>query len=190
MKLDSDSLKLLAEGDASVADSIIPTLYDDLRCMAARMLSRERAGHTLQPTTLVHEAYLRFVDSETLEWRGKARFMSLAGEVLRKVLVDHARTKYAAKRGGGFRQITLDDQFAIAADGAIDLIALEDALQQLEGTHPELARIIELRYFAGMDGKTTAAMLEISADTLRKRWRLARALLIQLLEGQAPPDGE
>jgi RNA polymerase sigma factor (TIGR02999 family) len=165
-------------GERSAADRLIPVVYDELRRQAARAMRREGPEHTLQTTALVHEAYLRLVDQRRVEWRNRAHFFGIAAEVMRRVLIDHARARLAAKRGGGGTRITLGDAGAVSApDVDADVLALHEALERLAGFDPDQARLVELRYFGGLSIEETAQALGVSPATVKREWVLARAWL-------------
>jgi RNA polymerase sigma factor (TIGR02999 family) len=165
-------------GERSAADRLIPVVYDELRRQAARAMRREGREHTLQATALVHEAYMRLVDQRRVEWRNRAHFFGIAAEVMRRVLIDHARARLAAKRGGGGMRITLGDASGISApDVDADVLALHEALDRLAGFDPDQARLVELRYFGGLTIEETAEALGVSAATVKREWVLARAWL-------------
>ena len=173
-----------SEGDGAALDALLPIVYAELRRQARRALRREAAGHTLQPTALVHEAYLRLVDQRPDRWQGRAHFYGVAARCMRQVLVDAARTRRAAKRGGGAHLITLSDadQLAVAsASGGEaageDVLALDEALTRLAALDPEQARLVELRYFAGLTIDDTAATLGVSPATVSREWTVARRWL-------------
>ena len=176
----TELLAAWAAGDRRAADRLLPAVYDELRRQAARAMRREPDGSTLQPTALVHEAYLRLVDQRA-PWHSRAQFFGVAAQAMRRVLVDHARARHAAKRGGGAPQITLGDAAAqqpgAAADSAADVLALHDALTRLAALDPDQARLVELRYFAGLTIEETAAALGSSPATVKREWAVARAWL-------------
>lgn len=170
-------------GDGSALDALFPIVYSELRQRAARVLDRESAGHTLQPTALVHEAYLRLVDQRNIRWEGRSQFFAVAARVMRRVLVDHARARLAGKRGSGVKHVTLLDA-RLEADGsssagvdAIDLLALDDALVRLAAFDPRKARLVELRYFAGLSIPEAAESLGVSQATVIREWSMARRWL-------------
>ena len=175
-----------AAGDESALDSLFPIVYGELRERAGRVLRREGAGHTLQPTALVHEAYLRLVGQRGAHWEGRTQFFAVAARVMRRVLVDHARARLAGKRGAGVRHLTLIDarlDVDVASarsrgDGdAIDLLALDDALERLAAFDPRKARLVELRYFAGLSIPEAAEALGVSPATVIRDWNVARRWL-------------
>ena len=172
------------EGDRAALDALLPIVYAELRRQARRALRREAAGHTLQPTALVHEAYLKLVDQRPSRWQGRAQFFGVAARCMRQVLVDAARTRRAAKRGGGAHPITLGDAEGLAIapvtggeSAGDDVLALDEALTRLAALDPDQARVVELRYFAGLTLDDTAATLGISAATVSREWTVARRWL-------------
>jgi RNA polymerase sigma factor (TIGR02999 family) len=168
-------------GDRHAGDRLLPAVYGELRRQAARAMRREPSGHTLQPTALVHEAYLRLVDQRRADWRSRAQFFGVAGQVMRRILVDHARSRRATKRGGAVRPLTLGDADAVAAappEGeGVDVLALHEALERLAALDPDQARLVELRYFAGLSIGETAEALAVSPATVKREWAVARAWL-------------
>ena len=168
-----------ARGEA--LDERTESLYRTLRDLAAASLARERAGHTLQPTALVHEAWLRLARGGTQGWGDEGQFLAAGARVLRQILVDHARRRRAAKRGGDRLRVTLDDLPARSSAEELDLLALDEALERLAEEHPRAARVVELRFFAGLGGDEAARLLGISARTVDGDWSFARAWLIRAL---------
>lgn len=179
-------------GDRAALDALLPLVYDELRRQARAALRREGAGHTLQPTALVHEAYLRLADVRSQgrpgPWRSRGEFFGIAARCMRQVLVDAARTRQAAKRGGGVHAVTLGDADAVATDpgsgeiAGVDVLALDAALERLAALDPEQARLVELRYFAGLTIADTAAALGVSAATVSREWSVARRWLRRELD--------
>jgi RNA polymerase sigma factor (TIGR02999 family) len=180
-----------SEGDTAALDALLPIVYAELRRQARRALRREAAGHTLQPTALVHEAYLKLVDQQPDRLQGRAQFFGIAARCMRQVLVDAARTRRAAKRGGGARPITLGEVeelvVAPAETAGDDVLALDEALTRLAALDPEQARLVELRYFAGMSIDDTAATLGISPATVSREWIVARRWLRRELDRNGVP---
>lgn len=175
-----DITRLLGQwqgGDQQALSELTPLVYNELRRLAKSYISRERANHTLQGTALVHEAYLRLIDQRQIEWRNRNHFFALSAELIRRILVDHARAKMAGKRGGDQVKLSLEEGMEPAAGGDVDLIALDDALQLLARTDPQQSRIVELRYFAGLKIEETAEVLDISPATVKRDWAMARAFL-------------
>lgn len=165
------------EGDAGALDRLMPLVYDQLRSLATVHLSRERQGHTLQPTAVIHETYLRMVEKTHPRWRGRPHFFAVAAQLMRRILVDHARERRAAKRGGQAIRVTLAEDDAIDESPAPDVLDLDAALVRLSGFDERKAKVIELRYFGGLTVEETARVLEVSAATVRLDARLARAWL-------------
>ena len=175
-----DVTSLLArwgQGDREALDQLTPLVYNELRRLAKAYLRRERPDHTLEGTALVHEAYLRLIDQRQVEWKSRNQFFGLAAELIRRILVDHARARVAAKRGGGSFKLSLDDAIAPPQEKDLDLVALDDALQALARTDPQQSRIVELRYFGGLTIEETAEVLDISAATIKRDWVMAKAFL-------------
>lgn len=180
----ADVTQLLADwsqGKEQAFDQLAPAVYDELRRLAARYLSRERAGHTLQPTALVHEAFLRLIDQSRVEWQNRAHFFGVAAQMIRRILVDHARAHQAAKRGAGVAHYAIDDALDAAAPRDLDLVALDDALATLATLDPQQSRVIELRFFGGLSIEETAAVLNVSPATVKREWAAARAWLYREL---------
>lgn len=171
-------------GDASAGDRLLVAIYDELHRQAARAMRREGDAHTLQPTAVVHEAYLRLVDQRRVEWRNRAHFFGVAAQMMRRVLVDHARARLADKRGGALQRVTLGDAGAAPAqDDDLDVLALHDALERLAILDPDQARLVELRYFGGLGIEDTAEALGVSPATVKREWAVARAWLRRELGG-------
>ena len=165
-------------GDQAAIERLMPLVYDELRRLAVRYLRRERANHTLQPTALINEAYLRLVDQQKVEWQGRAQFYGLAARVMRNILVDHARNHQAAKRGGQQFRVSLDvDHPAGDAKPAIEFIAVHEALERLAAIDPQKAQIVELRFFGGLSIEETAEVLDVGHATVERDWKMARAWL-------------
>jgi RNA polymerase sigma factor (TIGR02999 family) len=166
----------LQRGDAEASGQLVPLVYAELHGLAVHYMRNERGDHTLQPTALVHEAYLRLVDQRAVSWQNRSHFFGIASQAMRRILVDHARRKRASKREGGER-ITLDESVAEAPERPVDLIALDDALCKLAALDPRQARVVELRFFGGLDIEQTAESLGISPATVKRDWTFARAFL-------------
>jgi RNA polymerase sigma factor (TIGR02999 family) len=176
----SDVTELLREWNAGAPDArdrLMQMLYEPLREMADRHLIRERNGHTLQPTALVHEVYLRLADQRHVEWRDRLHFFAVAAQVMRRILVDHARRRKSEKRGGGEIPIAIDLAVELCEERDFDLIALDLALDRLAAIYPKQAKLVELRFFAGLTLDETAEALSISPATVSREWTLARAWL-------------
>jgi len=172
-----------SQGDEDAAGRLIPLVYDELRTRAAAALRPERPDHTLTPTALVHEAYLRLVDQRLPQFENRKHFYGVAARVMRQVLVDHARSRKAAKRNAGRQALPLDENLPVTDERAADLMALDDALAALAGVDPEKARLVELRYFTGLTIEDTAEMLGVSPATVKREWALARAWLHREISG-------
>ena len=170
------------EGDAAAADELMTAVYEELRQIAYGYLRQERDGHTLQPTALVHEAYLRLVDDKQVDWRSRAHFYGIAARVMRRVLVDHARTHAAAKRGAGVEALPLEAIGEIAAPGEVDYVALDGALQSLARIAPRQSEVVELKFFGGLTAQEVAEALQVSERTVKGDWRFARSWLKRELE--------
>jgi RNA polymerase sigma factor (TIGR02999 family) len=172
-------------GDESAADALVPMVYDELRRQAERAMRREGVEHTLQATALVHESYLRLIDQRRVEWRNRAHFFAIASTVMRRILVDHARARLSAKRGGGVAPVTLAGVARASDEGTddVDLLALHEALERLSILDPDQARLVELRYFGGLTIEETAEALAVSPATVKREWALARAWLRRELAG-------
>lgn len=179
----------LRGGDNAAADRLMQAVYEDLRKKAAAFLRRERPGHTLQPTALVHETYLRMIDQKRVVWQNRAHFLGVAAEMMRRILVNHARDRKAAKRGGGGTRVTLDEALARSGPRELDLIALDDALSELATLDPMQSRVVELRAFGGLSVEETAEVMAISPATVKRYWSFSRAWLAQRMAGQpAAPE--
>lgn len=165
------------EGDREAPAHLVELVYEELRAIAGQYLQRERAGHTLQATALVHEAYVRLVDQTTATWQNRAHFMGVAAQVMRRVLVDHARKHRAEKRGGTQETLVLDETADIAPQQSVDLLALDDALGDLAALDSRQSQIVELRFFGGLTNDEIAEMLDLSTRTIKREWRLAKAWL-------------
>jgi RNA polymerase sigma factor (TIGR02999 family) len=165
------------DGDQTALDDLMPLVYDQLRRIAKNYFRRERPGMTLQPTALVNEAYLRLVDQNAVKWQNRAHFYAISSTLMREILVDHFRRRRAAKRGGDWSRVSLADADQEAIRAEIDLVALDDALKTLESERPQLCRIVELRFFAGLTIDETAEALKLSHATVERSWALAKAWL-------------
>ena len=180
--MDSEASKLLLAGRL---DELVPVVYDELRQLAAAILRLERPGHSLQPTALVNEAYLRLVDATKVEWQGRAQFLALAARLMRQILVDHARAHGAEKRGGDRVRVTLsDDSEGARGPEALDVLDVDEALDELAAHDARKARVIELRFFAGLEMKEVAEVLRIGMTTAEDDWYFARAWLRRRLGGE------
>jgi len=182
----TEMLADLSSGNKAAADQLLPVIYDDLREMAERLMREERSGHTLQPTALVHEAYLRLVDQTRVEWRDRTHFFAVAATAIRRILVDHARSHLTAKRGGRRERISLEAAGdAEAPTENVDLPALDEAMARLADFDERKSRIVELRFFAGLSIEETGEVLGVSHATVERDWSLARAWLYRELRRAA-----
>ncbi|MCW5982506.1 MAG: sigma-70 family RNA polymerase sigma factor [Bryobacteraceae bacterium] len=176
----------LAERDPDAAGELMPLVYQELRRIAGYYMRDERASHTLQPTALVNEAYLRLADQTRVDWRNRAHFFGVAARLMRRILVDHARERVAAKRGGRRARIDLDQiEVGLTREGCEELLAVEEALTRLREFDPQQERIVELRYYGGLTVEETAEALRISPRTVKREWAMARAWLQAELAGEA-----
>ncbi len=164
-------------GDAHALESLLPLVYEELHRQAIRFFHRERAGHTLQPTALVNEVYLRMIDQHEVSWQNRAHFFGVAAQMMRRILVSHARSREAKKRGGGAQQITLDERVAAAPERDLNLLALDEALTKLEAIDAEKSRMVELRFFSGLSVEETAEVMGVSPRTIDRQWQTAKAWL-------------
>ncbi len=175
-----DATELLTDlcgGTERAADQLMPIVYEELHAVAEGYLRRERKSHTLQPTALVHEAYMRLVDQNRVDWQGKTHFRAIAAFAMHRVLVDHARARNREKRGGKWRRVTLYDAFLLAGKGELDPLALHDALEKMRDIDERQCKVVELRLFGGLSSAETARMLEVSPRTVERDWRMGQAWL-------------
>jgi RNA polymerase sigma-70 factor (ECF subfamily) len=172
-------------GDQAALDSLIPLVYDELHRLAHAYMRRERAGHILQTTALVNEAYLQLVDADKVKWSDRSHFFAIAARLMRRILVDSARSRYAQKREGKIRQVSLSDSVVFASKPDADLIELDDALTSLAEIDARRARVVELRFFGGMTLEETAEVLKVSADTVWHDWDLAKTWLYREMRHRA-----
>ena len=173
----------LRDGRPRALDQLLPLIYSELRVLARRRLAGQIPGQTLTATALVHEAYLKLFDRTQLGWNDRQHFFAVAAMAMRQIIVDHARRQRAGKRGGEWERIELDSRIAAPDDSVVDVIALDAALERLAALEPRLARMVELRYFAGLSVEETAEGLGVTDRTVKRDWRKARALLLQFMEG-------
>jgi RNA polymerase sigma factor (TIGR02999 family) len=176
-----------SRGNSQALDQLLPLVYQELRGIAKRQLRREREGHTLQPTALVHEAYLRLVDQRRVDWRSRAHFFGVAAQVMRRILVDDARRHHAAKRGDGIQRVSIDEALGAPGPDDISVLALDEALGRLEAIDRGLAQIVELRAFGGLTVEEAAQVLKVSASTAKREWRTAKAWLARELAAKDQP---
>jgi RNA polymerase sigma factor (TIGR02999 family) len=176
-----------SRGNQTALDRLLPLVYAELRRVAARQLRNERADHTLQPTALVHEVYLRIVDQRQVDWQNRAHFFGVAARVMRRILVDHARRHGASKRGDGVRCVSIDEAKEIATSNEMPILALDQALERLESVDADLARIVELRAFGGLTIEEAAHVLGVSPSTAKRDWRTAKSWLNRELRSEVRP---
>lgn len=172
-----------SNGNKAALDRLLPMVYAELRRLARRYMGRESPGHTLQTSALINEAYLKLIDQRNVQWQNRAHFFAVAAQVMRHILIDHARSRHYAKRGAGARRISLDDTAVLSDERAAELVALDDALTALAELDPRKSRIIELRFFGGLSIEETAEILQISPVTVTRDWRAARAWLRREMSG-------
>jgi RNA polymerase sigma-70 factor (ECF subfamily) len=176
----------LSGGDARAADALLPLVYDELRGLAEGYLRRERPDHTLQPTALVHEAYLKLVDQRRVDWQGRTHFKAVAAQAMRRVLIDHARTQGREKRGGGWRRVPMYDAFQLGGGRGLSPHELLDALERMRTIDERQARVVELRLFGGLSGEEAARILGVSVRTVERDWKMGQAWLRRELSRGAP----
>jgi RNA polymerase sigma factor (TIGR02999 family) len=173
-------LKKWSEGNQEILDKLMPLVYEELRRQASRYLRRERANHTLQTTALIHEAYLKLIDQNQVEWQNRTHFFAIAAQAMRRILVDYARERNREKRGGAAENLPLEEAaFVVSGEKSVDLVALDEALTRLAEFDERQARVVELRYFSGLSIDETADILGVSNVTVRRDWNMAKAWLHQ-----------
>jgi len=180
----TDLLRAWSDGDDVALDRLMPILEAELRRLARAYMRRERPGHTLQTTALVNEAFLKLTDARSVRWQDRAHFLGISARLMRRVLVDHARHRGYQKRGGGAERVTLHEGLVASADRAVDVVALDRALEALAKVDMRKSRTIELRFFGGLSVEETAEVLQVSPDTVKRDWRLAKLWLLRELEGE------
>jgi RNA polymerase sigma factor (TIGR02999 family) len=171
-----------SNGNKEAFAELMPVVYDELRRLASGYLRRERAGHTLQPTALVHEAYLQLIGQRNVSWQDRAHFFGIAATLMRRILVEHARKNHALKRGGMESNLSLDAGIGLASEPEVELLALDDALRRLEAMDPQKCRIVELRFFGGLTVEEAAEVLGVAPITVHRAWRIIKAWLRQELD--------
>jgi RNA polymerase sigma-70 factor, ECF subfamily len=178
--------QLLAEwsdGNQSALDELYPLVYDELHRLARRYMSRERKGHTLQTTALINEAYVRLVDQRNVHWANRSHFFAISAQIMRRILIDHARRHAYAKRGGGAQQVSLEEAATVTPDQSLELLRLDEALKTLSDMDPRRGQVVELRFFGGLSNEEIAGVLKVSENTVTRDWNMARAWLYQQLTG-------
>jgi RNA polymerase sigma factor (TIGR02999 family) len=166
-----------SNGDQEALEKLVPLVYDELRRIARRYMEREPAGHTLQTTALVNEAYLRLIEQKAMKWQNRAHFFAISAQLMRRILVSMARARHANKRGGEARQVSLDEALVVSEERAAELVALDEAMNELAALDPRRSRVVELRYFGGLSVEETAEVLKISPETVMREWKRAKAWL-------------
>jgi RNA polymerase sigma factor (TIGR02999 family) len=178
-----------SRGEEEALHALIPLIYRELRQRARRYMGRERPGHTLQTTALINEAYLRLVSSNPVAWESRSHFFAVAACMMRRILVDHARTRRSLKRGGEGRPVSLDEELLVSASPARDLVTLDDALEALSALDARKGRVVELRFFGGLSVEETAGVLKVSSQTVLRDWKLAKVWLLREMKRGARPSG-
>jgi RNA polymerase sigma factor (TIGR02999 family) len=184
----TDLLLAWSQGDDSALEKLLPLVYDELHRLAHHYMGGEHAGHTLQTTALVNEAYLRLIDSSRVRWQNRAHFFAVSAQLMRRVLVDFARSRNYRKRGGGAIQVSLDRALEVSAERGRELIALDEALTALAASDERASRVVELRYFGGLSLEETAEVLQVSSETVRRDWNWAKVWLVREISGESPDE--
>jgi len=179
----TELLEQWSGGNQTALDRLYPLVYEELRRLARSYMKREPKGHTLQTTALINEAYVRLVDQHSVHWQNRSHFFAISAQIMRRILVDHARRYLHAKRGGGAQKISLDEVMIVAKERSEEVLMLDEALVSLARLDPRRCQVVELRYFAGLSNQEIAAVLKISENTVMRDWNLARAWLYQKLSG-------
>jgi RNA polymerase sigma factor (TIGR02999 family) len=179
----TELLEQWSDGNQTALDKLYPLVYEELRRLARSYMKREPKGHTLQTTALINEAYVRIVDQNSVQWQNRSHFFAISAQIMRRILVDHARRYLHAKRGGGARRVSLDEAMIVAAERSEEVLMLDEALSNLARMDPRRCQVVELRYFAGLNNQEIASVLHISENTVMRDWNLARAWLYQQLGG-------
>jgi|ERR1051326_307003 RNA polymerase sigma factor (TIGR02999 family) len=179
-----------SNGDRAALDKLMPLIYEELRRLARHYMRRERSGHTLQTTALVNEAYLRLINRKHVHWQNRAHFFAIAAQLMRSILVDHARSHAYAKRGGGAHKIALDEVMVISQQRAAEVVALDEALKQMAEIDPQQARIVELRFFGGLTIEEAAEVMGLSPATIKREWATAKAWLYHELSQSSSEHDE
>jgi RNA polymerase sigma factor (TIGR02999 family) len=178
----TELLREWSSGDTGALDRLTPLVYDELHRLAHHYISRERQGHTLQTTALVNEAYVRLINQNAVNWQNRAHFFAVSAQVMRHILVDYARQHTSAKRGGDLKMVLLDEEISVTRERAAELVALDEALKALEEIHPRRSKVVELRYFGGLNNKEASEVLRVSEATIERDWRFAKAWLYRELQ--------
>jgi RNA polymerase sigma factor (TIGR02999 family) len=179
----TDLLVAWSGGDQQALEKLMPLVHGELRRLARKQMAGEREGHTLQTTALINEAYLRLIDLTRVRWQDRAHFLAISARLMRRILVDHARTRQYAKRGGGAAKVSFDEALEVSSDARPDLVALDDALQALAAVDSRKSQVVEMRFFGGLSVEETAQALGVSPETVMRDWRLAKVWLLRELGG-------
>jgi RNA polymerase sigma factor (TIGR02999 family) len=185
----TELLQAWSQGDERALQDLIPLIYRDLRQRAHRYMGRERAGHTLQTSALINEAYLRLAGGSPVAWESRSHFFAIAARMMRRILVDHARTRRSLKRGGEARPVSLDEEYLLAGQPTRDLVTLDDALEALSTVDARKGRVVELRFFGGLSVEETAQVLKVSPQTVLRDWKLAKVWLLREMKRATEPAG-
>jgi RNA polymerase sigma-70 factor (ECF subfamily) len=180
----STLLRAWSDGDQGALERLTPIVYNELHSLARRYMNRERSGHSLQTTALVNEAYMRLVDYKRMQWQNRAHFFAVSAQVMRRILVEHAR-RHNLKRGGGVQRVSLEEAAVVGGDEDVDLVALDDAMNVLAHIDPRKVQVVEMRFFGGLNVEETASVLKISTITVKRDWRAAKAWLYRELTGRS-----
>jgi RNA polymerase sigma factor (TIGR02999 family) len=178
-------LRAWGQGDENALQKLMPLVYDQLHAAARRHMAGERAGHTLQTTALIHETYLRLVDVRRVKWQDRAHFLAVCAQLMRRILIDFARSRGYQKRGGAANHVNFDEALVVTAQADFNLVALDDALNRLAKIDERKSKVVELRFFGGLDVKETAEVMKLSADTVMRDWKMAKVWLLRELRGGA-----
>ena len=176
-------LQAWGQGDEAALQKLVPLVYDQLHAAARRYMAGERLGHTLQATALIHETYLRLVNVRQVKWQNRAHFFAICAQLMRRILVDFARSRGYQKRGGGAQRVDFDEALMVGSEPEANLVALDEALRQLSEVDPRKSQVVELRFFGGLDVKQTAEVMKVSADTVMRDWKMAKVWLLRELSG-------
>src|SRR5215468_6894914 len=178
-------LRAWGQGDEEALPRLMPLVYDQLHAAARRHMAGERAGHTLQTTALIHETYLRLIDIRQIEWQDRAHFLAVCAQLMRRILIDFARSRGYQKRGGAAHHVNFDEALVVTAQPDFNLVALDDALNRLAKMDERKSKVVELRFFGGLDVKETAEVMKVSPDTVMRDWKMAKVWLLRELRGGA-----
>ena len=178
-------LRAWGQGDENALQKLVPLVYEQLHAAARRYMAGERLGHTLQATALIHETYLRLVNVKQIKWQNRAHFFAICAQLMRRILVDFARSRGYQKRGGGAQHVDLDEVLVVSSEPEANLVALDEALRRLAEVDQRKSQVVELRFFGGLDVKETAEVMKVSADTVMRDWKIAKVWLLRELSGEA-----